>query len=153
MGGGYLARGTAFLSARGLVHFDAHFDNLLTDRQRIYFADLGLTLSRDFELSPEEAAFLTGHLGYDRAYAPARLLRHHLLDRLRDGTPHGDFPRARARGDARARVPPQIAELVDRQAETALVMDDFPHRLPTRSRRTPFPAARPRQALTASRGV
>lgn len=41
----------AFLRARGLLHFDAHFANILTDGRRLYFADYGLALADDFELS------------------------------------------------------------------------------------------------------
>ncbi|MEU7003628.1 hypothetical protein [Nonomuraea sp. NPDC046570] len=40
-----LARGTAFMSSRGLVHFDAHFANILTDGQQVHFADFGLALT------------------------------------------------------------------------------------------------------------
>lgn len=61
-----LARGSAFMSSRGLVHFDAHFANVLTDGQLLYFADFGLALSSDFELSAAEAEFLSDHLVYDR---------------------------------------------------------------------------------------
>lgn len=46
-----VVRGTEFMSARGLVHFDAHFSNLLTDGKQVYFADFGLALSRGFDLS------------------------------------------------------------------------------------------------------
>ncbi|AXE87352.1 hypothetical protein C1703_20350 [Streptomyces sp. Go-475] len=33
-----------FLNARGLLHFDALFQNILTDGRRLYFTDFGLTL-------------------------------------------------------------------------------------------------------------
>ncbi|MGC0328181.1 hypothetical protein RKD23_001171 [Streptomyces sp. SAI-170] len=148
-----LERGTSFLSGRGMVHFDAHFRNLLTDGHRVYFADLGLALSRDFELTPQEAAFLADHLDYDRAYTPAHLLRHHLLDRLRGEIPHPDFLRAWVAGRAPVAVPPGIAALVDRHARASLVLDDFFDSLLTHSKRTPIPADRLRRALTASRGV
>lgn len=49
-----LARGTAFMSSRGLIHFDAHFANILTDGRRLYFADFGLALSSRFDLSADE---------------------------------------------------------------------------------------------------
>ncbi|WP_328405239.1 hypothetical protein OHS70_37865 [Streptomyces sp. NBC_00390] len=53
------------MSARGLVHFHAHFANLLADGQPVDFADFGLALSRGFELSAEECDFLADHLVYD----------------------------------------------------------------------------------------
>ncbi|HEY9473233.1 MAG TPA: protein kinase family protein, partial [Mycobacteriales bacterium] len=41
----------AFMNSNGLLHFDAHFRNILTDGQRLYFADFGLATSSRFELS------------------------------------------------------------------------------------------------------
>jgi hypothetical protein len=153
-----LSRGTEFMSSRGFVHFDAHFGNLLTDDRQIYFADFGLALSRDFELSADEAEFLDDHLVYDRSYAPNHLLRHHLPEDVRGGKEHGDFLRDWAAGrppatgtvaPATSTVPPDIAALLDRHAPHALVLDDFHRRLLTESKRTPFPAAEIRQALDA----
>jgi len=34
-----LAAGVAFMSSRDLMHFDAHFDNLLTDGEDLFIAD------------------------------------------------------------------------------------------------------------------
>jgi hypothetical protein len=39
-----LAAGTSFMNACGLLHFDAHFENVLTDGERLYFADFGLAM-------------------------------------------------------------------------------------------------------------
>lgn len=142
-----LLRGTEFMSARGLVHFDAHFANLLTDGRRVYFADFGLALSRDFELSAEERAFLADHLVYDRSYAPNHLLRHHLPDTVRGGTEHGAFLREWVDGRQPADVPSDIGAIIDRHAAHAIVLNDFHHRLLTQSKRTPFPAAEVRRAL------
>jgi len=52
-----LEAGTSFMNAHGLLHFDAHFQNILTDGRRLYFADYGLALSSRFELSPSETSF------------------------------------------------------------------------------------------------
>ncbi|MEY2241918.1 protein kinase family protein [Streptomyces sp. BF23-18] len=142
-----LLRGTEFMSARGLVHFDTHFANLLTDGRRVYFADFGLALSRDFELSAEERAFLADHLVYDRSYAPNHLLRHHLPDGMRGDTDHGTFLREWVDGHRPGSVPADIGAIIDRHAPHATVLDDFHHRLLTHSKRTPFPAAALRQAL------
>ncbi|BBA95490.1 hypothetical protein RVR_372 [Actinacidiphila reveromycinica] len=142
-----LLRGTEFMSARGLVHFDAHFANLLTDGRRVYFADFGLASSRAFELSTQEAGFLADHLVYDRCRALGHLLRHHLPDSVRGGSEHGAFLRAWVEGRRPDGVPADISAVVDRHARHALVVDDFHHRLLTRSKRTPFPAAEVRRAL------
>ena len=147
-----LLRGTEFLSARGLVHFDAHFANLLTDGRRVYFADFGLALSRDFELSAEERDFLADHLVYDRSYAPNHLIRHHLLrHHLPDGVRAGARKRTRQRlvsvGRQLDDVPADIAAIISRHAPHAIVLDDFHRRLLTQSKLTPFPAAELQRAL------
>ncbi|MFI6039225.1 protein kinase family protein [Streptomyces sp. NPDC051315] len=145
-----VAHGTSFMRSRGLVHFDAHFANLLTDGRQVYFTDFGLALSRDFELSPQEAAFLADHLVYDCCYAPSHLLRHHMPDGFRGGIPHDEFLRGWIAGRKPDGVPPEVGALIDRHARPALVLDDFHHRLLTVSKRTPFPAADLQRAMSGS---
>ncbi|MET9406230.1 protein kinase family protein [Streptomyces sp. NPDC002935] len=148
-----LRRGTEFMSGRGLVHFDTHFANLLTDGRRVCFADFGLASSRDFELSAQERAFLTDHLAYDRSYAPNHLLRHHLPEDVRSGSEYGAFLRAWIEGSRPVGVPPDIGAIIDRHAPHAMVLDDFHHRLLTQSKRTPFPAVEVERALATASGV
>jgi thiamine kinase-like enzyme len=38
-----------FVNACGLLHFDAHLGNILTDDKRLYFADYDLAISSRFE--------------------------------------------------------------------------------------------------------
>ncbi|WP_405743061.1 protein kinase family protein [Streptomyces sp. NBC_01525] len=141
-----LLRGTEFMSAHGLVHFDTHFANLLTDGHRVYFTDFGLALSRDFDLSAEESAFLTDHLVYDRSYAPGHLLRHHLPEAVRGGIDQGAFLRAWIAGRRPEGVPAEIGALIDRHAPHAVVLDEFHRRLLGVSKRTPFPGREVRRA-------
>ncbi|WP_405865854.1 protein kinase family protein [Streptomyces sp. NBC_00005] len=148
-----LTRGTQFMSSRGLVHFDAHFRNLLTDGRQVYFADFGLALSSDFELARDEAEFLTDHLVYDRCYAPTHLLWHYLLDRVRGDVDRETFLREWSKGRRPADCPPGIGALIDRHVRPAVVLDDFHHRLLTRSKRTPFPATDLREALNDTSAV
>ncbi|MEU7424837.1 protein kinase family protein [Streptomyces sp. NPDC040750] len=143
-------RGVEFMSARGLVHFDTHFANVLTDGRQVYFADFGLALSRDFRLSAPEAAFLSDHLVYDRSYAPGHLLRHHLPEAVRDGKDHSTFLGEWASGHRPGGVPAAIGAILDRHAPHAVVLDDFHRRLLTESKRTPFPAAAIRAALATA---
>ncbi|WP_248959242.1 protein kinase family protein [Sphaerisporangium perillae] len=135
-----LARGVAFMSSRGLVHFDAHFRNVLTDGRLLYFADFGLALSSGFELSAAEAEFLADHLAYDRCHTASHLLRHHLLDGVRDDTGHETFLLDWLAGRRPDGTPPAIAAIIDRHARTAVILDEFHHRLLKESKRTPFPA-------------
>ncbi|MFJ9641573.1 protein kinase family protein [Streptomyces sp. NPDC004244] len=136
-----LARGAAFMSSRGLVHFDAHFRNVLTDGRLIYFADFGLALSSGFELSAAEEQFLSEHLAYDRHYTACHLLHHHLVDRLRGVTEPGAFLQEWIDGRRPDGVLPEIAAIIERHARAAVVLGGFHHRLLSESRRTPFPAA------------
>lgn len=136
-----LLRGAEFMSSRGLVHFDAHFHNVLTDGELIHFADFGLALSTRFELAPDEARFLSEHLG-DRAYTASHLLRYHLPGAdERDDLAHEAFLREWIAGRGRGGVPAEAAALLDRHAATGLLMAGFHRRLVTESKRTPFPAA------------
>jgi hypothetical protein len=54
-----------FLRAQGIIHFDSHFFNLLTDGQRVYLTDFGLALDKQFALAPAEVQFYHQHTEYD----------------------------------------------------------------------------------------
>jgi len=55
----------AFLRANGMVHFDAHWWNILTDGERAYVTDFGLVVDRQFDLSDDERSFFKRHRDYD----------------------------------------------------------------------------------------
>jgi hypothetical protein len=54
-----------FLWNHGLIHFDTHFFNMLTDGTRAYLTDFGLALDKEFVLAPAEQQFYRQHTGYD----------------------------------------------------------------------------------------
>jgi serine/threonine protein kinase len=54
-----------FLHGHGVFHFDAHFDNVVTDGSLPYLTDFGLASDREFALSESERAFLDRHQHYD----------------------------------------------------------------------------------------
>jgi hypothetical protein len=147
-----LMSGADFMSAQGLVHFDAHFDNLLTDGQELYFADFGLALYRGFDLSAEEARFLSRHLCYDRVYAAGFLLRNHLPHAFRGESDHNRFLRDWIAGRRPDGVSPEIAAIIDRHAATTITMNDFYRRLRTQSKQTPFPTTEFEQAVPQDGG-
>jgi hypothetical protein len=64
-----------FLRMKGIIHFDAHFRNILTDGDRIYLTDFGLVLDRNFALTEEERAFFDRSIFYDYGEV-LRNLRH-----------------------------------------------------------------------------
>ncbi|HEX6447988.1 MAG TPA: hypothetical protein VF060_00825 [Trebonia sp.] len=135
-----LPAGTSFMNARGLVHFDAHFQNILTDGKRLFFTDYGLALSSGFGLSKDEAAFFTAHRTYDRSYALTHLVIW-LITALYgyQGDQRSAFLRACARGERPTGIPPKAAALISRHAPLAVVMTDFYRKLQGESRQTPFP--------------
>lgn len=64
---------TFFMNTNEMLHFNAHFHNILTDGQEIYFSDFGLATSLQFSLSNEELQFYINHQNYDRCYVATAL--------------------------------------------------------------------------------
>lgn len=135
-----LTEGTAFMRSRGLVHFDAHFGNILTDGSQLYFTDFGLALSARFDLSVDESTFLLHHRVYDHCYTVSQLLRHHLLGRVENGSGVEAVLREWIAGRRPDGMPLEIAAMVDRHLHSAVVLESFHRRLYTDSKRTLFPA-------------
>lgn len=136
-----LRAGTSFMNAQGLLHFDAHFQNILTDGERLYFADYGLAISSRFTLSAEEAAFFAGHQAYDRRYTATHLAL--WLIAALYGHRSDDayaFLRACAQGEPPTGIPPGVAAILTRHAPVAAVMTGFYRSFRTKGRQTPYPA-------------
>lgn len=55
----------AFLRTKGVIHFDAHFRNILTDGEQTYLTDFGLALDKNFMLTKEEESFFERNTFYD----------------------------------------------------------------------------------------
>ncbi len=125
-----------FMNARGLLHFDAHFENILTDGDRLYFADYGLALSSGFDLTTAEQAFFDTHLTYDRAYALGYLVNW-LIAALHGHarTEREALIRACAAGAEPPAAPPAARSAIARHVRLASVVTEFlgaPARLPGR---------------------
>jgi hypothetical protein len=54
-----------FLRTRGIIHFDAHFRNALTDGEETYLTDFGLVFDKSFALSSDEESFFEQNTFYD----------------------------------------------------------------------------------------
>lgn len=54
-----------FMQRQGIVHFDAHFGNVVTDGTLVRLTDFGLALDQAFDLTDDERAFLGRHAHYD----------------------------------------------------------------------------------------
>jgi hypothetical protein len=131
-----LEAGADFFEERGLVHFDAHFHNLLTDGERLYFADFGLAAHADFDL---DAGFLDRHRSYDRFYMVAHLSRW-LVNNLLD-IPWADCSRYIREHAPDLGLPPAAARIVARHAPVTAVLDEFFEGLFNGGKDRPFPAA------------
>ena len=56
-----------FLRGHGVVHFDAHLSNIVTDGETCYLTDFGLVNDTRFDLTDTERAFVARHTYYDYA--------------------------------------------------------------------------------------
>jgi hypothetical protein len=143
-----LTEAVDFLRERQLVHFDAHFKNILTDGRQLYFADYGLALSSRFRLTPQESAFFDLHRDYDRAYATAYFVN--WLATALHGYGRDDreaFARACAGGARHEGMPRAAARIITRHAPLAAVLNGFLGRLGRDSKLTPYPYEEIRRAL------
>lgn len=127
------------MGRRCFVHFDAHFHNILTDGQRLYFSDFGLALSSRFELSAGEAEFLKTRSHYDFYSAFTNLLHCIVVHLLGEEEGHLS-PMEYLRGEL-GEFPPAIALVVKQYAPIALAMDSFYQNLQKKSKGTPYPVA------------
>ncbi|KAA2261436.1 PTD012 family protein [Solihabitans fulvus] len=135
-----LEAGTSFMNARGLLHFDGHFQNILTDGERLFFADYGLSISSRFDLSKDEADFVAEHQTYDRCYTVTHLVIW-LVTALYGyrGDDRAAFVRACARGELPTGIPQEVAAILTRHAPLAEVMTDFYREFQRESRQAPYP--------------
>ncbi|WP_461062165.1 BUD32 family EKC/KEOPS complex subunit [Streptomyces pseudoechinosporeus] len=135
-----LEAGVSFMNTRGLLHFDAHFRNILTDGRRLYFTDFGLSLSSRFDLSPSHAAFYDRHRVYDRAYTMTWLVNWLLKDRYGYEREEREAAvRACARGERLTGIPDAAAAIIARWAPLAAVVSGFDRTFHDESRETPYP--------------
>ncbi|WP_101462833.1 protein kinase family protein [Nocardia fluminea] len=138
-----LAAGTAFMNSRGLLHLDAHFQNILTDGRRLYFADYGLALSSEFDLSPQEAGFFDQNQSYDRGFTVTYLVNWLLTAlyglRRDDREIRAEMVRAIAEGRTPEGISEGVAAVLTRHAPVAAAMSAFTRAFQQTSRSTPYP--------------
>ena len=137
-----LEAGISFMNANGLLHFDAHFQNILTDGRRLYFADYGLAISSRFQLTPGEVEFFDEHGDYDRYYAVTHLVNWLVVELYGYGPDERRaFVRSCAQGVPPSGIPATVAALLLRHAPVAAVVGDFYRRFQREGREAPYPLA------------
>ena len=134
------------MNSLGLLHGDAHFDNILTDGHRLYFADLGLATSERFALSPEELSYLHHNASLDRAYFLAKWVNWLIRAFAPNATSIQErmaLVRDAAQGKAAhhlvRELPSDIAAIIHRHAPVALLVNDFYVKLHGESRSAHYP--------------
>jgi hypothetical protein len=136
-----LSQAAAFMNAKDFLHFDAHFENILTDGRTIFLPDFGLALAAGFDLSPDEAVFYKQHATFDIDYVRTYLTRWVLTNVYKMGTDSGEEflinllqnPRC---CDARD----LYRDLLRRNAPITLLMMRFYKATQTETRLTPYPS-------------
>ena len=135
-----LEAGLSFMNARGLLHFDAHFENILTDGRRLFFADYGLAISSRFELAQDEADFFREHRSYDRCYSVTHLVTWLAVALYGYGPDERTaFVGACAQEDPPGGLPAAVAAVLARYAPAAAVMGGFYRQFRQESRTAPYP--------------
>lgn len=128
----------AFLRAQGVLHFDTHFGNYLTDGSRIYLTDFGLAFATRFDLTAEERAFAAANVEHDEAYL-AMYATQWLVTEVCgtwDRAARMAAMRRAAAGDLP--LPEPVASVVARHVKRAVVFTDFYDRL-REDHEAPFP--------------
>lgn len=130
----------AFMNDRGLLHFDAHFENILTDGRRLYFTDFGLAQSSRFDLSPAEADFFDRNRTHDRAYTLSFLVNWLITNVYGYArTEREALLHACAEGKRPPAGPEGVRSLLARHAPLAAPFTDFCMGVRDESREVPYP--------------
>jgi hypothetical protein len=139
-----------FVRDQGLLHMDAHFENVLTDGSQLFLSDLGLAISRTFQLDAEELEFFERHQSFDHCTAVTSMV-------------HAVVSRFDTRDDWRValqeildgthiridEIPPALRRYLARRGPVALAAGVFYGQLLDQLR-TEFPAARVQELLRAT---
>ena len=129
---------TDFMISHDFIHFDAHFENILTDGNQLYFSDFGLSLSKKFDLSAEEITFFDTHCTYDRCSTIINLL-HCFMTYSIERSKWKDTHLHEYLSGEYGKIPPAVAPIVNQYSPIALVMADFYQSLIKKSKLTPYP--------------
>lgn len=136
------------MNKHGLIHFDAHFENILTDGDRIYLSDFGLALSSNFDPTTAEGEFLKHHQSYDQAFAAVNLL--HCIITSLFGKAQLEIRLREYMSGEIGNTPSLILDIIKQYAPIALLMDGFLQKIQKVRQSTSYPATQLEQLLTTS---
>ena len=126
-----------FMNSQGLIHFDAHFDNILADDSTIYFSDFGLALSSQFNMSREEIDLFDTYLTYDQCSTKINFLHSIIASLL--GKDRWDITLQNFTNDEMSHFEPAVAKIIKLYVPVALVMADFYQNMQKVSKSTLYP--------------
>ena len=132
-----------FMQSRRMLHFDAHFRNILTDGHNLYFADFGLATSLDFKLSKHEIDFFEKHRNYDRFYSSTIFVNCLVAQLFNEkNTENTDkILYYYTLGYEKKELPRFINLIIKSYAPIAIIMNKFLLKLRQESKLTPYPAS------------
>lgn len=134
-----------FMNDHGLLHFDSHFNNILTDGKQIYLSDFGLALSSTFDLSKSEREFFNLHKSYDYCNAETNFV--YTLITSAFGKGNWQLALREFLDGKRGGLSPRISTAIQKYGYTALATNEFYQQV-KHAKHTPYPALR----LDALRG-
>ena len=135
---GQLTKVNDFMRTNRFMHFDAHFKNILTDGEDVFFTDFGLAISDKFQLSEEEKLFFNKHIKtYDQVYSIVNMVREVLSSFIK--RPRGRMNLRQILDLKDATFPTSLEPFLEKYLDTALQMDDFLVALCDKSKLTAYP--------------
>jgi len=130
---------TNFLKVKGLIHFDAHPRNILTDGHSLYLTDFGLALHNTFEMEEAEAKFFQEHVSYDRCETIMRLVQ--ILITNFFGKDNWQLRLQEYISGKQKPLSPPIASIINKYAPVAFIMSEFLQSL-QRDKTTVYPKSK-----------
>ena len=131
----------SFLKSQGLLHLDAHFDNILTDGQQLFLTDYGLALASQFQLDAAERQFFKQHQNFDICTTLTSLV-HAIVNRY-DDRPDWRQVLQNLTDDnhsSASMVPPDVRAYLTSRLPLVMKIGDFYRQL-LADLNTPYPAA------------
>lgn len=139
-----------FINSKGILHFDAHFHNILTDGEHLFFSDFGLATSSQFSLSQEEIKFFQNHQNYDRCYVVMTLtdwIISSLFGKDRCDVVLQEYADGKTPLLLPAALTPYLSSIVKRYAPITLRMNKFFEALREKTKQEPYPSVELDQLL------
>jgi len=138
-----------FMQSQNFLHFDAHFENIMTDGKILYFNDLGLSLSKKFTLQKEEVDFFQSHKNCDCARSAVGFM--HAIIVSAGGSDNWKLKLREEVQSEKSNLPERARFYIKKYGPLALVMLEFSEKLKTISRNTPFPQIEVERLIDANK--